>query len=94
MVHLPHGTNSTLSPCDYDLTLSPLPYRACTNKTGASHDKIYHCGVDHCVRARSVVGRATAPTAVFANAAKIQAISIDELTRKAGPLSVESFDAV
>src|SRR4029079_10882805 len=52
MVHLPHGTNSTLSPCDYDLTLSPLPYRAWTNKTGASHDKIYHCGVDHCVRAR------------------------------------------
>jgi len=42
----------------------------------------------------TVVGRATAPTAVFANAAKIQAISIDELTRKAGPLSVESFDAV
>jgi hypothetical protein len=39
----------------------------------------------------AVVGRATAPTpAMAANLA----ISIDELTRNAGPLPVESFDAI
>jgi hypothetical protein len=42
----------------------------------------------------TVVGRATAPSAVLANEAKIESISIDELSHKAGPLSVESFDAV
>jgi hypothetical protein len=39
------------------------------------------------------VGRATAPTPAMAAEAKL-AISIDELTRNAGPLPVESFDAV
>ena len=42
----------------------------------------------------AVVGRATAPTPVLASEAKGQTISIDELTRKAAPLPVESFDAV
>ena len=41
----------------------------------------------------AIVGRTTAPTPVLASEAKAQ-ISIDELTRKAGPLPVESFDAV
>jgi len=41
----------------------------------------------------AVVGRATAPTPVLASEVKAQ-ISIDELTRKAAPLPVESFDAV
>jgi hypothetical protein len=39
----------------------------------------------------AVVGRATAPTPAMAG--KL-AISIEELTRNAGPLPVESFDAV
>jgi hypothetical protein len=42
----------------------------------------------------AIVGRTTAPTPVLASAAKIEAISIDELTRKAGPLPVEIADAV
>ena len=42
----------------------------------------------------AVVGRATAPTPVLASEVKAQTISIDELTRKAAPLPVESFDAV
>jgi hypothetical protein len=40
----------------------------------------------------AVIGRVTAPMAVMASEAKL--ISIDELTRKTGPLPVESFDAV
>ncbi len=42
----------------------------------------------------AIVGRTTAPTPVLASEAKAQTISTDELTRKAGPLPVESFDAV
>ena len=42
----------------------------------------------------AIVGRATAPTPVLASEVKAQTISIDELTRKAVPLPVESFDAV
>jgi hypothetical protein len=42
----------------------------------------------------AVVGRATAPTPVLASEAKAQTISIDELTRKAGPLPAETFDAI
>jgi hypothetical protein len=41
----------------------------------------------------AAVGRATAPTPAQASETKVS-ISIDELTRKAGPLPVESFDAV
>ena len=41
----------------------------------------------------AVVGRTTAPTPVLASEAKAQ-ISTHELTRKAGPLPAESFDAV
>jgi hypothetical protein len=42
----------------------------------------------------AVVGRATAPTPVLASEAKAQTISIDELTRKAGPLPAETFEAI
>jgi len=41
----------------------------------------------------AVVGRATAPTPVLASEVKAQ-ISIDELTRKAGPLPAETFEAI
>jgi hypothetical protein len=39
-------------------------------------------------------GRVTAPTPALAAEAKLQSISIDELTRNAGPLPTESYDAV
>jgi hypothetical protein len=42
----------------------------------------------------AIVGRTTAPTTVLASVATIEAISIDELMRKAGPLPVEIADAV
>ena len=42
----------------------------------------------------TVVGRATAPVPAFASEAKIETISIDELTRNAGPLPIESFQAI
>ena len=42
----------------------------------------------------AIVGRTTAPTPVLASEATVQTISIEELTRQAGPLPVESFDAV
>ena len=42
----------------------------------------------------AIVGRTTAPTPVLASVGRIEAISIDELTRRAGPLPVEIADAV
>ena len=41
----------------------------------------------------ALVGRASAPTPVLASEAKAT-ISIEEITRNAGPLPVQSFDAV
>jgi hypothetical protein len=42
----------------------------------------------------AIVGRTTVPTPVLASVGRIEAISIDELTRRAGPLPVEIADAV
>jgi hypothetical protein len=42
----------------------------------------------------AIVGRPTAPKPVLAPEATTQTMSIDELTRNAGPLPVENFNAV
>ena len=42
----------------------------------------------------ATVGRATAPVPTTASQAQIATISIDELTRKVGPLPVETADAI
>ena len=42
----------------------------------------------------AIVGRATAPMPVMASEVQLTTISIDELTRKAGPLPVQTADAI
>ena len=78
--------------CKCDPTLSLRSYPARTNNRGKAMTKFTMAAFVAIFAVGAIIGRASAP--VPAMASETQRIASYELTLKAGPLPVQSFDAI